>query len=108
MSGSYAITEVFLKTSSQFSNVSGSYAVTKVFLKTSSQFSDVSGSYAVTEVFLKTSSSWFDGSDEEFRGKTPQSGYETKNHFTVVQKLGDGFQEKLKASRSVNTGFYSN
>ena len=43
-----------------------------------------------------------------FRGKTPQSGYETKkNHFTIVQKLGDGFQEKLKASQSVSTGFYS-
>ena len=67
----------------------------------------MSGSYAVTEVFLKTFSR-FDDSKEEFRGKTPLSDYETKRTTSqFVQKLGDGFQEKLKASRSVIQGLYN-
>ena len=46
VSGSYAVTEVFLKTSSRFGSMTGVEA-------RSVKFSDVSGSYAVTEVFQR-------------------------------------------------------
>ena len=56
--------------------MSGSYAVIEVFQKDFFLVRfDVSGSYAVTEVFQRL---LLLGSDEEIRGKTPQSGYEMK------------------------------
>ena len=42
---------------------------------------------------------------DEIRGKTPQSGYKTKR--ITSKKLGDRFQEKLKASQSIIQVFYS-